>query len=38
MEERDLKKLEDKLWAAADKMRGAVEQVIRQAELKYQEI
>src|SRR5574344_257101 len=24
MEERDLKKLEDKLWAAADKMRGAV--------------
>ena len=24
MEEKDLKKLEDKLWAAADKMRGAV--------------
>ena len=24
MEEKDLKQLEDKLWAAADKMRGAV--------------
>ena len=24
MEEKDLKKLEDKLWSAADKMRGAV--------------
>lgn len=24
MNEQDLKKLEDKLWAAADKMRGAV--------------
>ena len=24
MNENDLKKLEDKLWAAADKMRGAV--------------
>ena len=24
MDEQELKKLEDKLWAAADKMRGAV--------------
>ena len=24
MEEKDLKQLEDKLWASADKMRGAV--------------
>lgn len=38
MSEQELKKLEDKLWAAADKMRGAVEQVIRQAELKYSEM
>ena len=35
MNETELKKLEDRLWSAADKMRGAVDKVIKQAELKY---
>ena len=37
MNQLKLKVLENKLWLATDKMQGAIEKVIKQTELKYQD-